>query len=72
MEYKEIKLTTIDKEDLQLLKQLDKEKEAIDLRAVDLQSKIRLYWDYLRVKYSLPYGGNCFIKNNCIYKRELS
>jgi len=72
MEFKEIKVAKLDKDDIQLWKQLNAERERIDRDALALIPKVNLFWDNLRKKYFLRFSEKHFIKNNCIYKRELS
>ena len=72
MKFKEIKVARVDKEDVDLSKQLDREQEEIDFKLRALTAKINLFWGHIRIKYSLPYGGRHFIRNKTLYRQELS
>jgi len=72
MEFKEIKVAKLDEEDIKLKELLEKERKRIDEDAMASITKINLFWENLQMKHSLKFSEKLFIKNNYIYKRELS
>ena len=72
MEFKEIKVAKLDEEDIKLKELLEKERKRIGEDAMASITKINLFWENLQMKHSLKFSEKLFIKNNYIYKRELS
>ena len=70
MEFKEVKVAKLDKDDAKLLREVMlREHEAREI-VKDWQREVEVLWRYFVEKYSL-YSGRHFMKKNCIYKKVL-
>ena len=71
MEFKEIKVGTLSKEEKALLEHLVSLRAEGERLLAEHQNKLVLFWDALRENHHLSYSGNHHIKGNTIYQRIL-
>ena len=66
---KEVMVAKLDKEDLTLFKELEKNKLEVDLLMANAFSKHQAFWEHLRKKHGLDtFGPIHYIKDKAIYR----
>lgn len=71
MEFTEVEVAKLDKAELALYKELERQDEELKTGFLQFQGNAKAFWDALQVKYKF-YGGAHYIKNAKIYKQKLS
>ena len=69
MEFKEVKVATLSKEDKALLREVAKAKEEAEVARGRVASLHTLFWERLGVEHRLSFGNIHHIRGNSIYKR---
>lgn len=72
MEFKDIKVPKLGKEESKLLKALNQEEQDIHQTLAQFHARQVEFWKRLRAMYNLPPGNLHSIRDNVIYTQELT